>query len=332
MIKILDHNFNPDSFDRAAFHPLQSWAWGRAREKTGVAVVRIAEFDKKQLKNVFQITLHPVPYLGFEIGYLPRSVMPSKKVLDFLYDWGKKNKIAFIKIEPYEEKSRSKARLAKLVESKYPLFPSWTQLLDISRSEEELIKTMHHKTRYNIRLAARKGVKVKEETNEKGFEIFTRLYFETTKRQKYFGHDRRYHQIIWDNLKDNISHILIAYFGNIPLAAYQLFFFKDRLYYVYGGTSEIHRNLMSSNLLMWEAILLGKRLGAKTLDMWGSLPPNYKQSHSWSGFTRFKEGYGTAFIEFIGSFDLVINQSQYFLYSQLHTLREVFLRMKRFIS
>lgn len=334
MIKIFDHNFNEELFDRVARHPLQSWAWGRAREKTGIDVVRLGEFNKKELKNVFQMTLHPIPSTPFKVGYLPRSVFPTKEVLNFLHDWGKKNKVIFIKIEPYvlldsfpAKRDRNDQRLVK---STHPLFPNWTQVLDLTKSEEQLLAQMHHKTRYNIRLAIKKGVSVREESNDGGFKTFIKLYFETTKRQKYFGHDLRYHQIIWENLKNDISHILIAYYGPDPLAAYQLFFFKDTVYYVYGGTAEIHRNFMASNLLMWEAILLGKKLGAKKLDMWGSLPPNYKQGHSWAGFTRFKEGYGTEFKEFVGSFDLVINGGLYSLYNLIHFLREGYLRLKRF--
>ena len=329
MIKIFDHNFDANIFDRAAEHPLQSWAWGRAREKTGILVVRLGEYNKNQLKNVFQMTLHDIPSTNLKVGYLPRSVFPSKEVLDFLYDWGKKNKVVFIKIEPYSSVAIPSQARDRLVKSRHPLFPVWTQILDISKSEEELLARMHHKTRYNIRLASRRGVTVREESNEDGFETFIRLYFETTKRQKYFGHDLRYHQIIWESLKNDISHILIANFGKEPLAAYQLFLFKDTFYYVYGGTAEIHRNFMASNLLMWEAIRLGKKLGAKKLDMWGSLPPNYLESHSWAGFTRFKEGYGTEFKEFVGSFDLVISPLQYFLYNLAHSIREVYLRLKR---
>ncbi|PJC80897.1 peptidoglycan bridge formation protein FemAB, partial [Candidatus Roizmanbacteria bacterium CG_4_8_14_3_um_filter_36_12] len=168
-----------------------------------------------------------------------------------------------------------------------------------------------------------------EESNDNGFETFARLYFETTKRQKYFGHDYRYHKIVWSNLKGKISHILVAYYNNIPLAAYELFYLDGIIYYVYGGTSEQFRNLMASNLLMWEAIKLGKRLGAKKFDMWGSLPPDYDYNHPWSGFTRFKSGYGTKFVEMIGSYDLVINPLLYQLYNFLYSLREMYLRFKR---
>ena len=188
---------------------------------------------------------------------------------------------------------------------------------------------MHHKTRYNIRLAKKRGVLVKEMSTNEGFKIFAKLYFETCKRQKYLGHNYKYHKKVWENLKNKVSHILIAYHQNIPLATFQLFYFKDTLYYVYGGTSELHRNLMTSNLLMWETIRLGKKLGAKKFDMWGSLPPDYKQNHPWAGFTKFKQGYGGKFQEFVGSFDLIINPFVYQIYNFLFKIRNVYLILRR---
>jgi lipid II:glycine glycyltransferase (peptidoglycan interpeptide bridge formation enzyme) len=257
--------------------------------------------------------------------------MPSKKNLQKLYEFGKNHKVIFIKIEPYVEKvsnNEAMKQLNNLTISPHPLFPKWTQILDLTKSEDELLKSFHSKTRYNIRLAQKKGVTVREESNNNGFEEFSKLYFETTKRQKYFGHNYQYHKTVWNNLKNKISHILIAYYNNIPLAAYQLWYLDGVIYYVYGGTSELHRNLMASNLLMWEAIKLGKKLGATKFDMWGSLEPNYDPNDPWSGFTRFKEGYATKFTEFIGSYDLVINPLIYKIYNFIYSLREVYLKLK----
>ena len=165
-------------------------------------------------------------------------------------------------------------------------------------------------------------------SNDKGFEIFSKLYFDTCKRQKYFGHTIKYHKIIWDCLKKDITHILIAFYNDVPLAAYELFYFKNTLYYPYGGTSIEYRNLMASNLLMWEAIKLGKKLGAEKFDMWGSLGPNYDVTDPWSGFTRFKEGYGTKFTEFVGSYDLVVSPILYGIYNVVYSLREIYLKLK----
>ncbi len=300
-------------------HPLQSEAWAKARKQMGIETISL---------EGFLLTLHKIPFSDFKIGYLPRSRMPGKRVLQKLYEFGKKNKVIFIKIEPYEERSKLQFKDQKLFESKHPLFPAWTQTLDLNKSDDELLKSFHSKTRYNIRLAEKKGVIVREESNDNGFEKFAKLYFETSKRQRYFGHDYQYHKTVWDNLKNTISHILIAYYKDIPLAAYQLWYLDDVIYYVYGGTSELHRNLMASNLLMWEAIRLGKKLGAEKFDMWGSLAPNYDANNSWSGFTRFKEGYGTKFTEFVGSYDLVINKNAYNFYNLIYKLREKYLKIK----
>lgn len=348
-VNIIPDNFSQDKYNSYAIHPMQSWAWGEARKKMGIEVLRLGEFSKDQLEAVYQITFHKIPYTNFRVGYLPRSVFPTNNTLEFITDYCKKNKVIFVKIEPYvfnlesrvqnselklkiqNSKFNSKFLIinSKLVESNHPLFPSWSQILSLHPSEDELLKKMHPKTRYNIRLAEKKEVIIKEMNNDKGFEIFSKLYFDTCKRQKYFGHTKKYHQLIWESLKNNISHILIAFYKDIPLAAYELFYFNKVFYYTYGGSSEQYRNLMPTNLLMWETIKLGKKLGAEYLDMWGSLPPKYDNSDPWSGFTRFKQGYGTEFVEFIGSYDLVTNPFAYKVYNLIHKLREQYLQLRK---
>ncbi|MDH7476666.1 MAG: peptidoglycan bridge formation glycyltransferase FemA/FemB family protein [Microgenomates group bacterium] len=336
MIKIIEENFSLLKFNQKAQHPLQSWQWGEVRKKMGIEILRIGEFDKESLKNVFTISFHKIPFVPLKIGYLPRSVLPSVETLNFLFKYGKRNNSIFIKIEPYEEKSNPAVRERwgeiknskfKIVNSPHPLFPNWTQILDLTKSEEELLKKMHHKTRYNIRLAQKKGVTVKNLSNDEGFKIFSRLYFDTCKRQNYHGHNFKYHQTVWNNLKNEIAHILIAFYNNEPLSVYQIWIFKKTAYYVYGGSSEKYRNLMGANLLMWEAIRFSKNMGAKKFDMWGSLPPNYNFNHPWAGFTRFKQGYGTNFIETIGSYDLIINPFFYSIYNLIFKVRQFFLRM-----
>ncbi|OGK52787.1 hypothetical protein A2966_04750 [Candidatus Roizmanbacteria bacterium RIFCSPLOWO2_01_FULL_41_22] len=325
MIKPIADDFNKDEYNAVAHHPLQSWQWGEARQKMGLTVMRLGEFARDRLVNVFQLTLHPLPFSPWCIGYLPRSSQPSQPVIDFLKDYGKKNGIIFFKIEPYET---NRNVLKELRPSPHPLFPLFTQILDLQKTEGDLFNNLKSKTRYNIRLAQKKGVTIIEQSNDKGFAIFSRLYFETTKRQKYFGHSPHYHKIIWETLRNEIVHILIAYFQGQPIAAYELFYFDHILYYPYGGSSLEHRNVMGANLLMWEAIRLGQKLGAKKFDLWGSLPPGYDNSDSWSGFTRFKEGYGGQFTKLAGSFDLIINQKLYLIYNLLHSVRQIVLGIK----
>jgi lipid II:glycine glycyltransferase (peptidoglycan interpeptide bridge formation enzyme) len=327
-IEILPEPFDRNIYNQAAYHPMQSFEWGDARIETGISIVRIGEFENDVLHNVFQMSIHQIPYTSFKIGYIPRSVWPSQKLLEFVKDYGKTHNLIFVKFEPYVEKETKIEMHHHLKNSPHPLFPEWTQILDLTPSEEDLLKNCKSKTRYNIRLAERKGVTVREESNEKGFNTFIKLYFDTTKRQQYYGHSETYHRIIWNHLKHSMAHILIAYYQDVPLSAYELFHFHDRLYYPYGGSSEKHRDLMASNLLMWEAIRLGKKMNVTSFDMWGSLPADYDPADPWSGFTRFKEGYGTHFVQYKGSYDLVISDSLYQIYNTSHHLRNMYLKLR----
>lgn len=322
MIKLIDNSFDVKLYNEKAAHPMQSWEWGEARKATGLEILRIGEFSLDgKLESVFQLSFHTVPFLNKKIGYLPRSIFPSKNIIDFLIDYGKKNNFIFFKIEPYLKVNDLKEFDKRLIHSKNPLFPKWSMFLNLDKDEDALLKDLKPKTRYNIRLAKKKGVVVKEVTNEKGFNDFIKLYFDTCKRQKYLGHNKDYHKKIFLNLKDNQSHLLIAYYNEKPLAAYELFLFNNVLYYPYGGSSLEHRNLMAANLLMWETIKFGVKNKVKYFDMWGSLPPKYKNSDPWAGFTKFKEGYNAQFIEFIGSFDLVINKFYYHIFNLIFFLR-----------
>ncbi|PIP12034.1 MAG: hypothetical protein COX49_07820, partial [bacterium (Candidatus Stahlbacteria) CG23_combo_of_CG06-09_8_20_14_all_40_9] len=193
--------------------------------KMGIETLRLGEFEHNELMHGYQITFHKIPATPFKIGYLPRSLFPSKTVLEFLLDFGKKHRVVFFKIEPNVRKAdfnnKTIRQFNNLTLSPHPLFPDWTIQLDLTLPEGELMKRMKSKTRYNVRLAQKKGVVVKEMSTDEGFKIFSNLYFETCKRQRYFGHTNRYHSLIWNSLKKETAHILIAFHQNVPLAAYE---------------------------------------------------------------------------------------------------------------
>ena len=126
---------------------------------------------------------------------------------------------------------------------------------------------------------------------------------------------------MWQYLKPaGIAHLLTATYRGEVITAWILFVWKDFLYYPYGASTDKYKNVMANNLMMWEAICLGRSLGLKTFDLWGR--------EEGKGFTRFKEGYNPKVIEFIGSWDLVINKPLYYLYRIAEGLRWKFLRLK----
>lgn len=329
-VQIINH-IPLEEYNNVSVHPLQTWQWGDARKQMGIEIVRFGAFESN-LKQAYLMTIHQIPHTPYKIGYIPRSVIPSKEVMKSVEEIAKEQNIIFVKWEPNEERSLKTESIinqlqkqTNLKRSSHQLFPDWTMTLDLSPSEELLLKNMKSKTRYNIKLATKKGVTVEEHSDMEGFEIFQKLYFETTKRQRYHGHNRSYHEAVWQHMKEGIAHILIARYNGQPLAAYELFLLNDTLYYPYGGSSTAHKNVMAANLIMWEAIKFGKNHGATKFDMWGATNPQFSSDDPYAGFTRFKQGYNASFVQMIGSYDQVINQTAYAIYSALYRLRHWYL-------
>ncbi len=223
----------------------------------------------------------------------------------------------------------------------HPLFTKYSFVLDLTKSEEEILKNMHPKARYNIRVAEKHGVEVVEDNSKEAFEEYLRLSDETTKRQKFYAHTEKYHRQMWETLKapqmangkwqmaNLTAHLLVAKYQGKILTSWILFVFKDTLYYPYGASSSENREVMSSNLVMWEAIRYGKKLGLKKFDMWGALGPDPDRKDPWYGFHNFKEKYGPRHVEFVGSYDLVINPAMYEIYKITDKLRWLYLKLKK---
>ncbi len=326
-------------YNKLVTHVIQSWEWGEFRKSMGLKVARYGLFKKNVLKTTFQVTFHKIPLINKYIGYLPKGPYPNSELAEALKKIGKENNCVFIKLEPdisidngltltqsgLKMSETLFARSAQIDNSfrKSPksLFTKYNFVLDLTKSEEELLKNMHPKTRYNIKVAQKHAVKVEERVDDKGFKIYLELYFETTKRQGYHGHNKYYHQQVWNELKrTNAARLLIAFYQKQPLTAWMLFSFKDNLYYPYGGSSKSHPEVMANNLIAWEAIKLGKKLGLKKFDMWGALGPDADPKDPWFGFHKFKMGYGGRLVEYIGTFDLIFDWPIYLLFTAIDRL------------
>jgi lipid II:glycine glycyltransferase (peptidoglycan interpeptide bridge formation enzyme) len=327
-----------DVYNSSVIHPLQTFEWGEFRRKTGVRIIRRGIVSKDKVLNPYQISVHQTPGFPYFIGYLPKGELPSKELLSELEKTGKDNKISFIQLEPNIEKGQWSITDKNLRSSFHPLFTKYTFILDLTSTEEDLLKNMHQKTRYNIRVADRHGVKVEIDNSEKAFKEYLKLTDETTKRQRFYAHDEEYHKLMWETLKASEefnsnklqAHLLKATFQDKTLVTYILFTFKDTLYYPYGASSNLHREVMASPRTMWEAILFGKKLGLKKFDMWGAANvPDPKPDNPYFGFHRFKEGFGAKLTEFAGSFDYVINPLNYRLLTVADKVRWAYLHAKK---
>lgn len=304
-------------------HPLQSKQWGEFRKAWGNEVL---------LSKYGLITLHQLPFTKYKIAIFEKGPMPTAPMIKELKKLGAKKDLIFIKLEPNyvikkgNSNCADEKKIVKLLSDSGAvrgkrLFTPTTFWIDLTRSEEVIFKSFSAKTRYNIRLAQRKGVSVVEDNSDKAFERYLALMRETVARQGFYAHTEKYHRLMWQFLKPaGIAHLLTAVYRSQIISAWIVFVWKDFLYYPYGASSDKHKNVMANNLMMWKAIRFGKKLGLKTFDLWGR--------EEGKGFTRFKEGYNPEIVEFIGSWDLIINKPLYWLYRLAESLRWPILRLK----
>lgn len=320
--------FKSKEFNRISTHPLQSWEWGEFRKAAGNEVVRFP---------FGQITIHPIPFSNFKVGAFIKGPVPTKDMLKEIIDFSKKNNLIFVKFEPnFTMTSLDTAEfdsLMKLLKDSgavkgKTLFTPTSFWIDLTKPEDELMKNFSSKTRYNIRLAEKKGVKVSEDNSDKAFEKYLELTRETVKRQGFYAHTEKYHRLMWQYLnkemekqgkKEPIARLLVAKYKGEIITTWIVFVWKNFLYYPYGASSDKYKNVMSNNLMMWEAIKYGKKMGLETFDLWGREPGK--------GFTRFKEGYNPKVVKFLGTWDLPTSPL-YKLYKSAEYLRWAALRTK----
>lgn len=327
-----------EAYEKLALHPLQSMAWGNFRETTGVKVDRLIGFEEDAMVAQMQVTFHPIPKVPYTVGYYPKGRWPDEIALNALRELGKRNKAIMVKMEP--DISMPPYKLADLeglqafltehgCEVGRALFTPYTFVIDLLKTEADLLASMKSKTRYNVRLAQKRGVQIVEDSTDKGFGEYLELLKLTTKRQQFYAHTEKYQQNMWKYMHGaGIARILKATYQGKTLVAWVLFHYRDRLFYPYGASSRENKDTMASNLLMWEAIRYGQQLGAKTFDLWGALGPSAVPKDPWYGFHTFKEGYGGVQAQFVGTFDLVIDPPKYQLYRMADRWRWRYLRLR----
>lgn len=201
-----------------------------------------------------------------------------------------------------------------LKKSNTNILPKDTLFIDLKKQENDILMQMKSKTRYNIRLSQRKGLKIrKAEMSE--INLWYSLYEETCLRNGIFLDTSDYFKTVlntdasFTNSPAKVE-LLIAEFNHMPLAAMFLVYSGKRATYLYGASSNQHRNLMAPYLLQWEAIRRAKKEGCTEYDMFG-LAPYKDPSHPMYGLYRFKTGFGGSMFHRMGCWDYPINTETY---------------------
>ena len=191
-----------------------------------------------------------------------------------------------------------------------------TVWVDLSPSEEDLLSAMKQKTRYNIRLASKKGVKIRTGSVD-DLKMLYRMYAATSVRDGFVIRSEDYYLKVWETFIENqMAEPLIAEVEGEPVAGIFLFHFAGMAWYLHGMSTEKHRKLMPNYLLQWEAIKRSKNLGCKYYDLWGA-PEQFNEMDSMWGVFRFKDGLGGEVIRSLGAWDYPNKPLMYTLYTKL---------------
>ena len=277
---------------------MQSREWGEFRAKAGNKISWV-----KDLLVVWS----RIPKTPWYFGTLLKSRIPNKEDIKRLRDEAIKIGGVGIRIEPDVQKGKIPEGLVGGRRS----FTPKTFWLDLTKSEEQLLAAMRPKARYNIKLAEKKGVEITEDPA--AFAEFLRLMKETEIRQGFYAHNKRYFELMWETLKEKIAHLFVAKYQGEVLATWIIFKYGDKIYYPYGASSDEHRELQAPSLMMWKTALWGKSQGCKIYDLWGV--------EEGKGFTDFKVKFGPKIVEFVGTYDLIVNSLLYWLFRITEELR-----------
>ncbi len=313
-------------------HFLQSEKWGEFKTNYGTPAVRAGGV---------QYTKHKIPFTNFYVGYAPK-VNPETIDFEKLKESAQKEGCAYINLDcPMVIKNSTSDSLENILTSnaskaKKTTFAQGNVLLDLTKSEEDLLSAMHHKKRYNIKKAEKSGIVIdfddgtQGQKSEEALETFYRIHNETALRQKFYVKPIEYYQTMYKLLSSaGIAKIATAKLGNECISSWMLFIFEGVLYYPYGGSTNKHQNFFPNELLCWEAIKMGKLSGCKVFDMWGASVNPEDKTDEWYGFTNFKLGFGGEHIIYVDSYDLVINPAIYNTFNFVNDVRWKLLRMTR---
>jgi len=328
----------PDAWDRfvAGYpdaHILQTSTWGTFKSQFGWTDERIGLVRGSDLIAGAQVLYRRLPASLGHLAYIPKGP---------LVDWADAAEVGAL-LTALDRAARARGAIALTIEPDLPdeqlhrerlralgfhpapfssVQPRRTIIVDISPDEEAIMAGMKSKTRYNVRLAARKGVTVQEAT-EADLPTFDALMTATAERDRFGVHTPAYYEAAYRLFAPREqARLLLAEVAGEAVAAVMVFALPPRAWYFYGASSDAHREKMPTYLLQWEAMRWAKSRGCTTYDLWGipdadeaTLEAEFTQRQDglW-GVYRFKRGFGGHLMRSAGAWDRVYAPARYRLY------------------
>jgi len=315
-------------------HVLQTAPWGDLKACFGWRVHRVLGIEGGQPRAGLQVLVRPLP-LGLSILYVPKGPVGAwqdagifRGLLEALDRLARRARALCLRLEPDLEEGQLALDLGAFGFRPAPsIQPRRTILVPLEGEEEALLQAMHPKTRYNIRLAERKGVKVREAAPGE-LPVFYRLLQQTAARDRFAIHSFEYYRAAYERFVPHLARLWLAFYEEEPLAGLMAFAWGERAWYFYGASGDRHREKMPTYALQWTAMRWAKARGCRWYDLWGIpdeapevLEATFAQRRGglW-GVYRFKRGFGGRIVRWAGAFDRVYRPRLYRLLRRLSRL------------
>jgi peptidoglycan pentaglycine glycine transferase (the first glycine) len=327
-------------------HILQSWEWANTKANFGWTKTPLVWRGNAGIPESIGMLLerkimHTNFLPSFGVFYMPRgpildwkNIATVRHVLADLEMKVRKKGVIFLKIDPEviiaegipgsteEQKHAEGTAIKNELKSRGWIFSNSqiqyknTMWLDLNGSQEDWLNRMKPKTRYNLRLAEKKGVVI-QPGSKKDLHLLFQMYAETSIRDSFTIRNEEYYRFVWDTfITKGMAIPLIAKYKNTALAGLILFILGSRAWYLFGMSSGKSREFMPNYLLQWEAMKRASKEGCTVYDLWGA-PDNFNESDPMWGVYRFKEGLGARVIQTIGAWDYFLRPALYTLYSKI---------------
>ena len=328
-------------------HFLQLWEWGTVKEGMGWEYLPLVVEEDGEIKASLLILKRrlPIPGIKKSIFYAPRGPvvdLEDEELCQVLM--GSTRRIAkahgaiFLKIDPAVPVDDQRFRQIlincgfKLNETGLDfegVQPKFVFRLNIIPSEIALLSEMHQKWRYNIKLAGRKGVTVREAQGKEDLQVFYTILLETARRDKFLVRGYEYFEWIWDYMvTKNYAQIFLAEYDGRVISGTLAFILGSKAWYLYGASSNADRNVMPNYLIQWEMIKWARNNGCTLYDFRG-VSGDIDEDNPLYGLYKFKKGFGGDLVEFIGEWDKVYSPLFYLLWNKV---LPVYQKLSRFIK
>jgi len=324
---------------------LQCMEWGEVKAHTGWVPVSLAVTDGPAIVAGALVLKRPAP-LGRSILYCPRGPVvdfANAAAFDCLVDGlgqlAREHRAVLVKVDPPVSGDDAAAGLRRAGFRPAPIEGrgfGGTQPRAVMKTapledDETLLGRFKPKTRYNIRLAEKKGVIVTGDTTRDDLQAFHALLLETAERDGFHVRGLHYYETLWDCLVERgLARLFLATYQSRPISGAIDFILGDHCWYVYGASSNELRHLMPNHLLQWTMMRWARDSGCRVYDFRGVALDRPGTEGPLEGLARFKAGFAAEYVEYLGEWDLPLSPMLYGAFTLLEPmLRRVRLRLRR---